>query len=201
MNTESDRTEFLGLSRHPRWSRESFPLGNACFRCVSNILSHIFNIFQIFRAGIESLTFVVSQKEVPGGIDENQGFWWILEISWKIWNLIVRSWRVYPSGVARGGFYPRKRTFQRRLKKFENKISCFSTLSGRFGVVEFSRCGHIQQNDQNWWKSMILMDFGDFMIFMKSHSATTTGIPIGSCAGRVLPSKTRVSEAFEKVWK
>ena len=78
MNTESDRTEFLRLSRHPRWSRESFPLGNACFRCVSNILSHIFNIFQIFRAGIESLTFVVSQKEAPVGllkIKDFDGFW------------------------------------------------------------------------------------------------------------------------------
>ena len=47
---------------------------------------------------------------------------------------------------------------------------------GRFGVVEISRCGHIQQNDQIWWKSFILMDFGDFMKFMKSHSAIITGI-------------------------
>ena len=89
----------------------------------------------------------------------DHGFRWVLEISW---NLIVRSWRVYPSRVARGCFYPRKRTFQRRLKKFEPHFSCFPTLSGRFGVVEISRCGHIQQNDQNWWKSSILMDFAEY---------------------------------------
>ena len=98
--------------------------------------------------------------------DGYQGFWRILEdfeifeISKKIEN---RLWRVYPSGVARGWFYPRKRTFQRRLKKFENKISCFSTLSGRFGVVEFSRCGHIQQNDQNWSKLMKIQHFDGFL--------------------------------------
>jgi len=47
----------------------------------------------------------------------------------------------------------------------------------------------------NWWKSMILMDFEDFMIFVKSRSAIMTGT-----TGMFLPSKTSVSEAFEKVW-
>ena len=46
---------------------------------------------------------------------------------------------------------------------------------------------------------MILMDFGDFMIFVKSRCAIMTGIPIYSCTEMFLPSKTHVSEAFEKV--
>ena len=48
-----------------------------------------------------------------------------------------------------GQFSPRKRTFQRRLIKFELFFSSFSTLSGRFGVVEITRCGQKLQNDQN----------------------------------------------------
>ena len=49
-----------------------------------------------------------------------------------------------------GQFFPRKRTFQRRLKKFEIKFLLFSTLSSRFGVVEITGRGDNQQNIENY---------------------------------------------------
>ena len=48
-----------------------------------------------------------------------------------------------------GQFFPRKRTFRRRLKKFEIKFLLFSTLSSRFGIVEITRCDDNQQNVEN----------------------------------------------------
>ena len=61
-------------------------------------------------------------------------------------------------------------------KVFEKDwTSIFSTVFGRFGVVKIPRCGRNLQNDQNLWKSKILMDFEDFM---KTPSAIMTGIRI-----------------------
>ena len=74
MNIESDRTESLRLSRHPRWSSKSFPIGNERFRCFPEILEHIFKVFQVLGDGPESLRSVVSPKGVTGGIVENQAF-------------------------------------------------------------------------------------------------------------------------------
>ena len=48
-----------------------------------------------------------------------------------------------------GQFFPRKRTFQRRLKRFEIKFLLFSTLSSRFGVVETNRFLEISKIRQN----------------------------------------------------
>ena len=65
-----------------------------------------------------------------------------------------------------GQFFPRKRTFQRRLKKFELDFLYFSPLSSRFGVVEITRCGDNQQNIvtiTKMLKSMIFVNFHDFI--------------------------------------
>ena len=107
----------------------------------------------------------------------DHGFRWILEISW---NPIARLWRVYSSRVVRGHF-PLENTRFKGVWQSLNRFFhvCQHYLVGSVStVVEICRCGPIHQNDQNWWKSSILMDFGDFMKFMKSRSAIMTGIPI-----------------------
>ena len=148
---------------HPELFGTVFSLGNERFRGVWKSLKKIIQYFQHYLVGLvssRSLDVVTISKMLK--IVENQGFWWIFKISW---NLLVRSRRACPSRVAQDSFFPRKRTFQRRLKMFEIKFLLFSTLSSRFGIVEITRCGDNQQNVENCWKSMDLMDFDEFSWF------------------------------------
>ena len=104
-----------------------------------------------------------------------KGFWWIWRILEISWNLLVRSRRACPSRIDRDSFFPRKRSFQRRLKTFEIKYLCFSTLSGRSGVVEIPRCRHNQQIVENqgfWW---ILEIFNNLLIVTTSGDLDDTG--------------------------
>ena len=71
---------------HPRWSGESFPLRNVCFRGVWKSLETIFNIFQVFVAGTESSRPLgVAEMMKMLKIDENVENWW------KSWIFVISA--------------------------------------------------------------------------------------------------------------
>ena len=143
------------------WPPGVFRVDSGQFSAWNNVERQNFRTFVFFSA-VSYPSTPLADRWISMDIKDFNGFlriWEDFEISW---NLLVRSWRVYPARVARGRFFHRKRTFQKRLKRFELTFLCFSTLSDRFDVVDVTNDHGCHQNVENCWKSRILIDSGDF---------------------------------------
>ena len=168
----------------------------SCFRVFSDmkkLCGMKFSCFGVFSPQYCTLDTTGGRVGHRGISMDLEGIWWILEISW---NLQVRSRRACPSSVAQDSFFPRKRTFQRRLKKFELNFLYFSPLSSRFGAVKITRTDvntiskmlKIVENQWFWWIFMI-----SWYLIVRSRRA---------CPSRVAQDSFSLgNERFRGVWK
>ena len=70
-----------------------------------------------------------------------------------------------PLQLGQGSFPPRKRTFRRYLRKFEQYFSCLSTFCDRIRTVECVPVVNVPSDFKNSSKSIKIIDFQQFSTF------------------------------------